>query len=57
MLSTDAVLTLSHDLQPWRPDAFTLEMLHNPPRGFPFCGECADWHEAGDVCSLSAKDG
>lgn len=50
--STEDILTLSHALQAWRPDALTLEFVADPPHGLPFCRACADWHGAEDEHSI-----
>lgn len=51
------VLTVSHDLQSWRPDSETI-LLHQEmtAAGIPFCYDCADWHHDNEAHSWTDKN-
>jgi len=51
-MTLEQMLELSHRLQPWRPDDFTLWLRdEGADRDLPFCPDCADWHETDDLHS------
>lgn len=56
-MPTDTMLTLSHELQSWRPDQETIALnaALSPIYG-DMCSKCADWHAEDDGHSWTDKD-